>query len=96
MVYRYDAHQELLSGQHKLLHGQERQGFNLLETTDHQPASATACVALLVQDAPLDSNPTCGWYYRAGVKVPDSQGFTCQCDTALIWDTTFGGTKQRT
>eukprot|EP00775_Hariotina_reticulata_P002496 gene2496-2799_t len=48
------------------------------------------------KDAPLESSPTCGWYYRAGIKVPDSQGFTCQCDTALIWDTTFGGTKQRT
>jgi hypothetical protein len=49
-----------------------------------------------VQDGAYEPNPTCGWYWAKGVKVPDSQGFTCECSTSLIWDTTFGGTNLRT
>ena len=34
--------------------------------------------------------------YAAGARVPDSQGFACECSAAQIWDETFGTLKERT
>jgi hypothetical protein len=48
------------------------------------------------QAGDYETNPTCGWYYLAGVKQPDSQGFTCECSATQIWDDTFGTSKERT
>ena len=49
-----------------------------------------------MQAGEFDEQPTCGWFYLAGAKVPESQGFSCQCSAGQIWDDTFGSNKQRT
>jgi len=48
------------------------------------------------QDGEFEEHPTCGWYYLAGAKQPDSQGFKCECSASQIWDETFGTLKERT
>jgi hypothetical protein len=48
------------------------------------------------KDGALEDFPTCGWYFSMGRRVPDSQGFVCECDGGEIWDATFGTNKQRT
>jgi hypothetical protein len=53
-------------------------------------------LSLTPQDGVYDEQPTCGWYYTNGLKVDDSQGFVCQCDSGQIWDTTFGANTERT
>jgi hypothetical protein len=60
--------------------------------------AASLCVLLLcvLQDGVYEDNPTCGWYYTNGLKVDDSQGFVCECDSGQIWDTTFGANTERT
>lgn len=66
---------------------------------DSRTARVTYCVVLCcvsVQDGQFELAPTCGWYYSLGQKVQDSQGFVCQCETGLIWDSTFGTNTQRT
>ncbi|GBF95275.1 hypothetical protein Rsub_08306 [Raphidocelis subcapitata] len=47
-------------------------------------------------DGEYEEDPSCGWYYLAGVKQPDSQGFKCECTASQIWDETFGTNKERT
>jgi hypothetical protein len=54
------------------------------------------CVPLIPQDGQYDEIPTCGWYYSMGQRVVDSQGFVCQCESSVIWDSTFGTNTQRT
>ena len=49
-----------------------------------------------LQDGAFEDFPTCGWYHSLGQRVPDSQGFSCECESDLIWDTTFGTNTQRT
>jgi hypothetical protein len=49
-----------------------------------------------LQAGAFDDAPTCSWYYIAGQKVVDSQGFVCECDSGQIWDTTFGTNTERT
>ena len=49
------------------------------------------------QGGDYDPNPTCGFYWVGAAKVPDSQGFTCECSAGQVWDTTLsGGSYQRT
>ncbi len=47
------------------------------------------------QDSDYDANPTCGWYMLGSYRVPDSQGFTCECSFSQIWDYTLGSGSQR-
>nr|BAO57178.1 generative cell specific-1 [Gonium pectorale]BAO57179.1 generative cell specific-1 [Gonium pectorale] len=51
------------------------------------------------KDGEYEDNPTCGWFVQPGpapTRLPDSQGFCCQCDAGQIWDDTFGSSKERT
>lgn len=48
------------------------------------------------QAGDFEDQPTCGWFQSGGVRVPDSQGFCCECDAGQIWDDTFGTSKERT
>ncbi|PNH12225.1 Protein HAPLESS 2, partial [Tetrabaena socialis] len=48
-------------------------------------------------DGDLEEKPTCGWFSQAdNPRVLDSQGFCCDCDASMIWDDTFGTSKERT
>ncbi|KAG1674972.1 hypothetical protein FOA52_014767 [Chlamydomonas sp. UWO 241] len=56
-----------------------------------RPASAKCT------DSDWEVAPTCGWYYVGSYKVPDSQGFACECSASQIWDSTLGnGNTERT
>lgn len=48
------------------------------------------------KDGDLEESPTCGWFYQGGQRMPDSQGFVCECDSSQIWDETFGTLRERT
>jgi hypothetical protein len=51
----------------------------------------------LTQDGEFEDNPTCGWFQQGALaRVPDSQGFCCECSAGQVWDDTFGSSKQRT
>ncbi len=49
-----------------------------------------------LQAGDFEDQPTCGWFQSGGARVPDSQGFCCECDAGQIWDDTFGTSKERT
>lgn len=51
---------------------------------------------VVLQAGDYEANPTCNWYYQEGVKVLDSQGFTCECGFGNIWDQTIGDSVIRT
>jgi hypothetical protein len=69
-------------------------------SSPYAPSQRIVCMLpflfLSLQDGVYDEQPTCGWYYTNGLKVDDSQGFVCQCDSGQIWDTTFGANTERT
>lgn len=44
----------------------------------------------------FEDEPTCGWYWKDGQRVANSQGFTCVCSSQQVWDHTFTGSAQRT
>ncbi|EFJ46134.1 hypothetical protein VOLCADRAFT_105708 [Volvox carteri f. nagariensis] len=48
------------------------------------------------RDGDYEQYPTCPYYYDGKDKVPDSQGFCCQCSSGEVWDDTFGDLKYRT
>lgn len=48
------------------------------------------------KDGQFEDTPTCGWYYAMSERVVDSQGFICECEAGVIWDSTFGVNTQRT
>lgn len=48
------------------------------------------------KDGHYEDTPTCGWYYAMSERVVDSQGFACECEAGVIWDSTFGVNTQRT
>lgn len=48
------------------------------------------------KDGDKESKPTCEWYMEGGKKVPDSQGFCCECTSDQKWDDTFGSSKDTT
>ncbi|GLI68375.1 hypothetical protein VaNZ11_012700 [Volvox africanus] len=45
------------------------------------------------KDGDNEPSPDCGWYTKNGQKVPDSQGFCCECQDKDVFDDTFKGDK---
>ncbi|GIL53994.1 hypothetical protein Vafri_9547 [Volvox africanus] len=45
------------------------------------------------KDGDNEASPDCGWYTKNGQRVPDSQGFCCECQDKDVFDDTFKGDK---